>query len=387
MHARGRAPPRGRLFFHISLILLVFLPARADPRAADVHLDLDPGVSFRVGEVFSVSASPRLQARYEWSSRDGATPRALLDRRRLSVPRLRLKVGGAALFGVVRYKLELDGADLNLTAKDAFVDVGLPTGELRVMAGQYKKPFLRQQILSSARMQFVSRAITDRYYEAGRDVGATVHGGLFGRRLTYDLGLYVGQSHLWTAAGRGLADGTRPYAGVADPGRYDIQLAPRPMVVGRVSLYHGGYTAFDEADLCGGPLRVSVAAGGYSRFSGGDSSARTVAYTDFVVMAHHASLSGAVLASVAGGHGLWQSRPESIGGYLQAGYVVGGLVEPLARVARVHALDEQGRTEAGLGVVVYLVGHRVKWQSEALAFAPDRGKDEVRWRTQLQTAF
>ena len=354
--------------------------------AASANAAPPPQLGVDFGDAFSLNINPRLQARVATELESTRSPSSL-NLSAVSIPRLRLKIGGRALQNLVDYKVEFDAADLVLTLKDGFVDVRLHGDAVRVMVGQYKMPFMRQQLLSSARMQFVSRALTDAFYEAGRDVGVTVHGTVLNRRARYDIGLFVGDTDEWTAAGRGLLDARRPAAGIFDDGRYETGSLAHPIVVARLSLFHGDVLDDDENDLSAGPLRFNLAFGGYSRIALDDAVSRSVLYSDFAVTAGGMSVNGSLLVSSSGGATVFESGAESVGGYLQWGLLL-GIFEPLARVAHIRTVDAvSDRTEIGGGVVIYFVDHLVKWQTEMIEVRSTDAPREIRLATQLQVAF
>ena len=65
-------------------------------------------------------------------------------------------------------------------------------GTFRVVVGQFKVPFGRQELTSSGNQQFVDRSLVSNEYARGRDGGLAVQGVLFGNRLEYRAGLFNG---------------------------------------------------------------------------------------------------------------------------------------------------------------------------------------------------
>jgi hypothetical protein len=65
-------------------------------------------------------------------------------------------------------------------------------GRFRVVFGQYKVPFGRQQPNSSANLQFVDRSNVSDEYERGRDIGVAIQGVVWSNRLEYRLGMFNG---------------------------------------------------------------------------------------------------------------------------------------------------------------------------------------------------
>ena len=65
-------------------------------------------------------------------------------------------------------------------------------GEFRVIVGQFKVPFGRQELISSGSQQFVDRSMVSNEYARGRDTGLAVQGVLFDNRLEYRAGFFNG---------------------------------------------------------------------------------------------------------------------------------------------------------------------------------------------------
>ena len=118
-----------------------------------------------------------------------------------SIPRLRLYVQGTVYKPWLRYKFEIEVANLRTDAvtninngriTDAYVEFAKsPFATLR--AGQYKVPFGMQEVVSDTRQEFVDRSIASAKFAPSRDVGLTV-GGQFleGKKLGYQVGVFNG---------------------------------------------------------------------------------------------------------------------------------------------------------------------------------------------------
>jgi phosphate-selective porin OprO and OprP len=65
-------------------------------------------------------------------------------------------------------------------------------GKFRVVFGQYKVPFGRQQLTSSGNQQFIDRSLVSDEYERGRDIGVSVQGAIWSNKLEYRAGLFNG---------------------------------------------------------------------------------------------------------------------------------------------------------------------------------------------------
>jgi phosphate-selective porin len=65
-------------------------------------------------------------------------------------------------------------------------------GKFRVVFGQYKVPFGRQQMTSSGNQQFVDRSLVADEFERGRDIGVSVQGAVWSNKLEYRVGMFNG---------------------------------------------------------------------------------------------------------------------------------------------------------------------------------------------------
>jgi hypothetical protein len=65
-------------------------------------------------------------------------------------------------------------------------------GRFRLLAGQFKVPFGRQEMTSSGSQQFVDRALVSNEYSRGRDTGFAVQGAVWSNKLEYRAGIFNG---------------------------------------------------------------------------------------------------------------------------------------------------------------------------------------------------
>lgn len=65
-------------------------------------------------------------------------------------------------------------------------------GKFRVVFGQYKVPFGRQEMTSSGSQQFVDRSLVSNEYARGRDIGVSVQGAVWSNKLEYRVGMFNG---------------------------------------------------------------------------------------------------------------------------------------------------------------------------------------------------
>ena len=139
------------------------------------------------------------------------------------VPRLRVTLSGGVYKPWLRYSFQFDFSRTSgegaSKIKDAFVEIRPVGRSYRFTVGQFKAPFGLQQLMSSGRLQFVDRAITDAKFNPGRDMGLMMSGTVPARRIGYEAGVFNGsgesirqnnRSQLWV--GRVYFDPLGPYA-------------------------------------------------------------------------------------------------------------------------------------------------------------------------------
>ena len=117
-----------------------------------------------------------------------------------SIPRLRIYMLGTVFKPWMRYKIEVELANLKTDAKvninngrvtDAYVEFAKsPSATLR--AGQYKVPFGMQELTSDTRQEFVDRSIASSKFAPGRDVGLMLSGQFLENKLGYQAAMFNG---------------------------------------------------------------------------------------------------------------------------------------------------------------------------------------------------
>lgn len=212
-----------RVGFVLTLSSLLFAPAalaqapQADPPTTTVDASRG-GVTIASG-VNSLTIGARAQFRWTLHDReqlDADTEGAGVGREddpmsQFDVPRVRVALSGGVFRPWFRYDLQFElsraGGEGGSRLKDALVEIRPPGRDYRLRFGQFKVPFGLQLLTSSGRLQFVDRAITERF-TPGRDMGVMFGGTLAGDRVGYDAGVFNGSgesvrqansAHLWAA--------------------------------------------------------------------------------------------------------------------------------------------------------------------------------------------
>jgi phosphate-selective porin OprO/OprP len=136
---------------------------------------------------FSLAIGTRLQFLFTNSTYNAGGP---ADTSSFRIRRAKIYFNGHALLPDLIYKVQIDLAASPIL-NDAYIDWE-HFSRAQVWVGQYKVPFNRQQIASTAYLQLVDRAITDQTFSPGRDIGITLHNTPTKELVEYDVGVYNG---------------------------------------------------------------------------------------------------------------------------------------------------------------------------------------------------
>jgi phosphate-selective porin OprO/OprP len=171
-------------------VLLSAVPG-AFAQSAQQDQESDPGVvrwrnrpSFQFGD-FRLDL--RLKLAWDWRQFDPDIDEDLYD--------FRLRRGGlnGEIGNHVEFQIE---RDLNEGGRwrDLFVN-WRTFRQAEVMAGQFKVPFGREQLVGSTDIDFAYRALVSSIIPPARDVGVMVHGRFLQRGFTYEVGVFDDDGH------------------------------------------------------------------------------------------------------------------------------------------------------------------------------------------------
>ncbi|MEZ4267383.1 MAG: porin [Myxococcota bacterium] len=336
---------------------------------------------------YQLKLGARVQVRHELTVPDsGDTTSAF------SIPRARLKLSGNVFTEALAYKFEADFGKGQVALKDFFGDYAVIDG-FHVRAGQFKRPFSRQEITSSGKHIFSDLALTGDAFGAGRDLGLMLHND-YERSPTFEwaVALMNGTGDKGLLSGDvqvDLADGE----GEITSGKFsNVPTTFRPQLVLRLGYNHGKLAGYSEGDLEGGPLRFGVGGGVKLTFDSDNAHQGNIAANvDFVLKVQGFALDGAFyLMSAQDGGAFTDQSLASTGVHAQASYLIAGHVMPLLRYARVMPDGGLDRDELAVGVTGFLYGHNVKLTVEAARLGTETaaGTDaDWRVRTQVQVGF
>lgn len=351
---------------------------------------------------FELKIGAQIQVRYQYDGVDGFGDATELgtgedDASSFSLPRARLFLKGHAFGKALTYTFQSDFGKGEVSLKDFYANYELTDG-FHVRAGQWKRPFSRQQINSSSKLLLADRAITDTYYGAGRDIGVVIHNG-------YE----ASPEFEWAA---GIFNGTSIKPDVApslvDPDEEELpELEPpthtaspfEPALVARIGYNMGGIKGYSGGDLEGGDFRLSVGAGAMWIPGFGDAATAVRANVDFVMKVSYFALSGAFYAALdesADEEGNTSLDLRATGLHAQASFLMASAYQPVVRFAW-HQPEEVAPGSEDLKAITvgfnwFFHGHQVKWQTDVTATMVDDGNEDInrtdmRVGTQLQFAF
>jgi len=338
---------------------------------------------------FELRTQGRVQARYTFESIDPGDGADTETEMQFSIPRARIKMAGHAFSDEWRYTVQIDFGKGFVGLKDYYVEYR-PSSDFRVRVGQYKRPFSRQQINSSGRLQFVDRAITDRAFGSGRDIGIMLHNGIGGSRedgFEWAVGIFNGTGDKGRFSGSTTVD-LDTGEGDVSGGFSNVPDNFQPAVVGRVGYVLGDMPSYRESDLRSGdrPFALGIGASGEAHFDVDDDTESSIrAQFDYSLLASGFSSTGAFyFRSDEEG----SESASTIGLHAQAGYLIGDLFEPSLRFAMIDPEgDDNNLQELALGLSFYFFGHNIKWQTDAGMLSAQAGSDDIFARSQLQLAF
>lgn len=307
--------------------------------------------------------------------------------------RAQLYLKGTVFTEGLSYKVQLDFGRGNTALKDFYFDYCIADDMLCIRPGQSKRPFSRQRIVSDANFELVDRAITDRTFGGGRDIGLVLHDNYEKSPVfEYALGFFNGTGERSSFSGEGTANAD----GEVDVTSGSFNNVPsmwNPALTLRLGYNHGGIKGYSEADLEGGGFRFGVAGSVEAQFDAdNDDDSLVKMQADAVIKIEGFSISGAVYRTTQQeGEGFGDRTLGDGGGHVQAGYVIAKMFQPVVRYGIVdprHYDSNNIEEEYAAGFNVYFDKHDLKWQNDLTALNHN-ASDTTDWqvRTQAQLTF
>ncbi|MBN2342473.1 MAG: hypothetical protein JXX29_01005 [Deltaproteobacteria bacterium] len=345
------------------------------------------------GGIYSLKVNARMQAKYTFEAVDTGDDDKEIESN-FSIPAARIKLKGHVVSKAVSYALQLDFGKGNALLKDFYADFAFVKNAFHLRVGQWVKPFSRQQITSSGKLEFTGRAMTDKAFGAGRDIGLAFHNNYEkSPGFEWALGVFNGTGEKpWFEGDAELDDTSDEYGEVS--GKFtNVPDTFNPMAVARIGFNTGELKGYSEADLEGGAPRFGLGVSGIFDFDADDSDDGEIrGELDYILKVHGFSSTGGIyLMSVQNGTSFGDQTYGAIGMHAQIGYVIKGMVQPVFRYGTINPDGgDLYRQEITGGISLYFAKHNLKWQTEFGALLEKDGDDDTAdtiVATQLQLAF
>lgn len=207
-----------RLVLGMFLISLIPLPALGNGEKGEVEKEPRPvgnspkiqykfgkGLSF-TGDDFSLALSAFVQTRFTYNSLEAAA-----DTNTFAVQRGKILLNGHVLNPSWKYGFMANFSTLNggtAILDDYFID-WVPEKYFGIKVGQYKVPYLMQEVTSDTKGQLVDRSLANGIFTLVRDIGISFHGDLFNDRLAYYFFAMNGDGANTINTNQGLLGGAR----------------------------------------------------------------------------------------------------------------------------------------------------------------------------------
>jgi hypothetical protein len=135
---------------------------------------------------FSLKLKNRIQFLTFYNIYNGLKP----SQRSFQIKRARIYFSGNAFYSWINYKIQLQMEKSQISLRDLIIDFSI-FKELHPKIGQFKVPFNREYLTSSAYLQLIDRSITNEEFSVGRDIGFSVDGNI-SERIEYSIGVFNG---------------------------------------------------------------------------------------------------------------------------------------------------------------------------------------------------
>jgi hypothetical protein len=369
--------------------------AAAHPEEKPFRIDFAIGEGFVLEKPDLFRFSTRLRAQFLYAIDDAAEVR-----QSLSLRRARITFGGYVFGKENSYRLELA-----LSPRDMLVRDGVPQTtpildfyfrfshlrDLALQVGQYKVPFNRERLVSSANFNLVDRSLVSAEFDLDRDLGFDLRSkDLFGLGfLRYHLGIFIGEGrntldlsdfgNLYVARIEVL-----PLGLFDDLSEGDLDRSDSPKLSLGVA-----YAFVDDAKRERGLL-------GNRPADGGTTDTHNL-HADLLFLFRGISLIGGFSwrnGSRNPGDTPPASEPrDAYGFFVQPGYLLPWFdLELVARFSRIIPFGDSSATlssELGGGLNYYFVEHSMKMQADFFHLwrTNDLGNGSDVFRLQLQAAF
>ena len=270
-----------------------------------------------------------------------------------SIPRARLQMSGHVFTPNLIFYIQGDfGKGATPTLKDGFIEYAVVPSWFHITAGQFKKPFSRQQLTSSTKLIMVDRSPLDKEYNAGRDIGVSLNNNWKkSPGFEYALAIFNGS-------------GDKPKFDEESGTFSNIPEQLDPVIVSRVGGNFGDIKGFEEADFTNNEFGGSINANGQAKFNvDEDDMSEFAVGGDLMLKTYGVTFHAEVLAGFEQNGALWDNqRFKSIGLMAGLGYMVLDRLQPGVRFSRILRPDDEGEVEFLGGLSVFVFKHNFKAQ-------------------------
>jgi len=343
---------------------------------------------------FSLKINARMQARYTMEALDQGNSEKRKIESNFSIPRARLKLKGHVISKRISYAFQTDFGKGGASLKDFYADFAFIKNKLHLKVGQFKKPFSRQQLTSSGKLELVDRAITDKAFGAGRDIGFELNN-RYSKSPVFEwaAGMFNGTGEkAWFESKLHKNETTGELESVT--GKFtNVPKIFNPLIIARIGFNIGKLKGYSEADLERGNTKFGMGASGIVNFDADNNNDGNIrGEIDFILKSHGFSASGAFyVSSIQKGLYFKDQTYDAVGFHVQTGYVIKGIIQPVIRYALYNPkeINNHSQTITG-GLTAYFAKHNLKLQIDAgslLTTTSEKTDNDIRVRTQLQLAF
>jgi len=373
------------VLFSMLLLPTLFL---GQEKKEGIRVNYKDGILIKTSDsTFSMKLNTRLQFLFLYSDRD------FLDARERTpsfvLRRVRIEWSGNAFYYWLKYGIQLTMEGTSIAVRDYWVDF-TKDPIFQVRAGQFKVPFNREFVTSTAVLQFVDRSLANTEFFLGRDIGVALHGNIGGDKLEYSAGAFNGAAKNRPNQDRALmyvGRATLNLMGKATYAQGDLENSEKPVLAisAAMALLPNFKAAFDGID---DRLVLSTAV----RQTGSDTSDVRQVTADVVFKSKGLSFEGEYHYRNINPTETNLSSRTANGWRLQAGYFLAPRkFEVALRFSRVDPnidADNDARQEITPAFNYFISGHRLKLQAD-FSFLKQQvqSEDESDYRGRVQLQF
>lgn len=334
-------------------------------------------IKYKVGDGLSIGDGDnllkiqgRVQGRFTYNNLESAA-----DNDTWAIQRGKIKLEGHVLDQLLKYGFQMNLSTRSTattglaTLEDYYIDWA-PADYFNVKLGQFKVPFLMQELTSSGKQQFVDRALSSGFFNLGRDIGVDFHGDVLNDHLRYDVFFMNGDGVNTINRNQGLMVGTRfevPILGEYKTSESDTDDSQEH------NLGLGVAYAFNEAAAAVNNIGAGIKASHATLDLGWKYQGWSLQTAGMLQRTHE----GANLTN--------------FGYNAQLGYfLIPKKFEIAARAGTtIFSNATSNQHEYALGLNYFIVGHGIKFQTDYAVLLNNRGQNlnDHRFRTQMQLIF